>query len=69
MEQEIKYKGDYLQVFGHYEPYDAGDYLQPPSGDYFEVEKIMIEDTDVTELLKEHIEEIEVLVTNKIKRI
>lgn len=69
MEQQIKYKGVYLTVIGDYEPYDAGDYLQPPSGGYFEVEKIMIEDTDVTELLEEHIEEIEVLVTNKIKGI
>lgn len=41
----------------------------PPSGGYFEVEKIMLEDTDVTELLEEHIEEIEVLVMNKIKGI
>lgn len=69
MEQQIKYKGVYLTVIGHYEPYDSGDYLQPPSGGYFETEKIMIEDTDVTELLEEYIEEIEVLVTNKIKGI
>lgn len=69
MVKQIKYKGVYLQVFGHYEPYDSGGYSHPPSGGYFETEKIMIEDTDVTELLEEHIEEIEVLVMNKIKRI
>ena len=69
MEQQIKYKGVYLKVIGYYEPYDPGDYLQPPSGGYFETEKIMIEDTDVTESLEGHIEEIEVLVMNKIKGI
>lgn len=65
MKTEIKYKGVYLQVFGHYEPYDAGDYYQPPSGGYFEIEKIMLEDTDVTELLEDYIEEIEILVMDK----
>lgn len=68
MEQEIKYKGVYLQVIGHYEPYDSGDYYHPPSGGYFETEKIMLEDTDVTELLEDYIEEIEDLVMNEIKR-
>lgn len=69
MVKQIKYKGVYLTVIGYYEAYDAGDYGHPPSGGYFEVEKIMIEDTDVTHLLEERIEEIEVLVMNKIKRI
>lgn len=69
MKTEIKYKGVYLQVIGHYEPYDAGDHDHPPSGGYFEVEKIMLEDTDVTELLEDSIEEIEFLVMNEIKRI
>ena len=67
METEIKYKGVYLIVIGHYEPYDASDYYQPPSGGYFEAEKIILEDTDVTELLEDYIEEIEGLVMNKIK--
>lgn len=69
MEQQIKYKGVYLTVIGDYEPYDSGDYYQPPSGGYFETEKIMLEDTDVTELLEDYIEEIEDLVMNEIKRI
>lgn len=66
MKTEIKYKGVYLQVFGNYVPYDAGDYYTPPSGGYFEIEKIMLEDTDVTELLEDYIEEIEGLVMDKI---
>lgn len=66
MTREIKYKGVYLQVIGHYEPYDAGDYYQPPYGGYFEIEKIMLEDTDITELLEDYIEEIEGLVMDKI---
>ena len=66
MTREIKYKGVYLQVIGHYEPYVAGDYYQPPYGDFFEIEKIMLEDTDITELLEDYIEEIEGLVMDKI---
>lgn len=59
MVKEVKYKGVYLKVHGHYEPYDAGDWDNPPSGGWFEIEKIMLEDTDVTELLEDYIEEIE----------
>jgi len=59
MKTEIKYKGVYLEVHGYYEPYDAGDYYTPPYGGYFEIEKIMLEATDITELLENDIEEIE----------
>lgn len=66
MIKQVKFKNVYLEVHGHYEPYDAGDWDNPPSGGYFELEKIMLEDTDVTELLEDYIEEIEVLVMNEI---
>lgn len=66
MIQEVKYKGVYLEVHGQYEPYDAGSEDTPPSVGSFEVEKIMLGDTDVTELLEESIEEIEELVFKKV---
>ena len=59
MVKEITYKGVYLSVHGYYEPYDAGDSETPPSGGYFELEKIMLNNTDITELLENNIEEIE----------
>lgn len=59
MVKEIKYKGVYLEVYGYYESYDPGDLETPPSGGYFELEKIMLDKTDITELLENNIEEIE----------
>lgn len=67
MVKEIKYKGVYIDVHGYYEPYDAGDLETPPSGGYFELEKIMLKNTDITELLEDNIEEIEEEVLYEIK--
>lgn len=67
MTTQIKYKGVYLEVHGKYEPHDPGDWDTPPSGGYFKIEKIMIEDTDVTNLLENDIEEIEVLLIKQIR--
>lgn len=66
MIQEVKYKGVFIEVHGNYDPHDAGDWEIPPSVGSFEVEKIMLKDTDVAELLEGLIEEIEELVFNKV---
>jgi len=55
----IKYLGIYMDVEGYYSPSEPRTYDYPGSPTEFEVEKVMIESTNIIDLLDEHIEDIE----------
>ena len=56
----VKYRGIYLTCVGYYVSGCPGDYHTAPSPAEFETSKILVEDTDITDLLDyQQIEEIE----------
>ena len=56
----VKYRDIYLELEGYFEPREARTYDYPGSPAEFEAHKILVEDTDIMELLDyETIEEIE----------
>lgn len=58
----VRYRGIYLELEGYYEPGEAQTYDYPGSASEFESHKILVEDTDISELLDyEQIEELEQL--------
>jgi len=56
----VKYRGIYLELEGYFTPREAQTYDYPGSPAEFESHKILVEDTDITDLLDyQQIEEIE----------
>ena len=68
----IVFRGIDITVFGKYIPeesavrYDSNMEGHPGYPEYFNIESIFIENTDVTDLLEEHLDEIEKLVLEQI---
>lgn len=65
----IKYLGLYLNVTGEYTPGDFGDYETEPTPADFTADKITLSDegVDLCEIIDHHIEDIELIVLNKLK--
>ena len=55
----LKYYGVDLEVSGTYYSYKHSTYDTPPEPEEFEIEKVTINGADVTELLEDHINNIE----------
>lgn len=58
----VNFQGVEIEVQGYKEPYTPATYLQPAEGGGFEIEKLLINGADVTDLLGRHINEISNLV-------
>ena len=64
----VKYRGIYLVLEGYFEPREAQTYDYPGSPAEFESHKILVEDTDISDLLDyQQIEEIEQLAVEAIE--
>lgn len=64
----VKYRGIYLVLEGYYEPGEDMTYEYPGSASEFESHKILVEDTDISDLLDyQQIEEIEQLAIESIE--
>ncbi len=60
--REIVFKGTTLEVEGHYYKGRFGIYEDPPEQPEFEIFKITVDGVEVTELLEDYLEEIELKV-------
>ena len=64
-EHLIKYRNIYMTVIGKFYKGFSGDYEQPPEPHEFSIDKVMIGDADIYQLVDDQLEEIEKIVLEK----
>jgi len=61
MEHQITFKGVVLNVQGTYYKGTFGTYETPPEAEEFEIDKVTLNDTDITELVENDINDLEII--------
>ena len=61
MTHQIEFKGLIIDVQGTYYKGQFGTFETPPEPEEFEIDKVELLGTDITELMEEHINDLEVL--------
>jgi len=60
MKHQIKFKDVYLDVTGTYDKGSFGTYEQEPGPEEFTIDKVEIHGTDITELVEDYINDLEI---------
>lgn len=65
---QVEFRNVELTIEYHYTPEEGEDYLTPPYPENIDIENVLIEDTNVNDLIENYISELEHLIIDKFYR-